>query len=274
MRLGVSAAVRRPTASLRIDHAQQLHYIPAMSLTKQFIENHKKILAASPCMLNRVNAPTDTEAFNITQIGEVFIFQPKADLIRKHFGVDIGSPDPTSSLQVGTRRVGGIHRSVSGSLRGEAQGINIITVKANEGVQYLPWQPNSISFMKLDNAKDKVFFTGPLEGCFVYAAKTGYQWYLFHANYNKNSKEQENVDAKEKMYILAKTGIFNTFPIVDVGCLGPKQYKPADNPAYRAFVYGIQEGDNWQFYFHSIAMNKEGEWTITNASRVWASLDD
>ena len=243
-------------------------------MTQQFIANHKKILAASPCMLNRVGAPSDTDAFKVTKIGEVFIFQTRPDPMRKYFGVDIGPPDAvgSSGLRINEKRPAGIHRSGSGSLRGEAQGINIITVKADEGVQYLPWQPNSISYMKLDNAKDRVVFTGPLEGCFVSTLKTGNDWYLFHANYNLNSNEEENADAKEQMYQLAKKGIWNMFPIVDVGLVGPKQYKPADKSAYRAFVYGIYENDDWTFYFHSISMDKNGDWKITNAAKAWAYM--
>jgi hypothetical protein len=138
----------------------------------------------------------------------------------------------------------------------------------DEGVRYLPWAPDMTTFMRLDSAgSDKLFFTGPLQGCHIYVARQGATWYVVHVNYNKDPSAEGNLAAKETSYALVQN-FFDGLGVTDVGALRRADYDPGPHAAYNAFAYGIRT-DTWRFYVH-VASNAGAGWGVHIASRQFA----
>ena len=64
--------------------------------------------------------------------------------------------------------------------------VKCVPVNQDLGVRFLPWKPNCVTYMALDNNATR-FFTGPLSGCCIYIGDDANGVpYVFHANRNNS----------------------------------------------------------------------------------------
>jgi len=75
---------------------------------------------------------------------------------------------------------------------------NLQETSENSGVAYLPYFEDSVTFMEMTHYETKVFFTGPVEGCHVYAffSPNSKRFWFCHINMNK---VQYSVDPKANL---------------------------------------------------------------------------
>lgn len=221
-----------------------------MSMTALFIANHKNILKAGPCMLVKEHgSPHPSLAHTFRMIGETGYFS-QDDKTKTFYSVNIA---PVR---------GGMGSVLTHGVSGGMEGIRLQGAGADEGVRYLDYFADGCTSMALDAAA-KVVFTGPLEGCFVAVGRgMGPSTYLFHANDNKTKGDStKNASSKLAMIRDASQAYFSC-RLEEM--LMAKDYKNADEP-YRAFVYGINGGGGWDFYFHSAILDNN-RWKVIHAS--------
>ncbi len=117
--------------------------------------------------------------------------------------------------------------------------IECITVAADQGVRFLPWKPNTVTYMTLDAAATSVY-TGPLSGCsiFVGTSATG-QVTMFHANRNNTP------DAAGALKASMTTNVITSLPAPI-----PIQHSAIYQRDYSnlGFVFGKRSGNTWKFY--------------------------
>lgn len=233
-----------------------------MSLTAQFIQNHARILAE----------PHSYEMGGETQLAKTM----HGTSIIRHQQKPSG---PFYSVAIG-RPVGGYNGSLVGSdgpyvvttINGLQMDRSMYAVRTtgsskDEGVRCLPWTPDKATFTRLDTTTDRLFFTGPLQGCHIYVARQQGTWYVVHANYNADTAPAANIQAKHTLYELAQN-FFDGMGVTDVGALLRPDYMPATQDAYNAFVYGVRT-DTWRFYVHC-STHVNGTWRVHIASRQFA----
>ncbi len=136
--------------------------------------------------------------------------------------------------------------------------LHVVQATADTGVRALPWVSPDLSqqaaagtYMKLDPAA-QWFFTGPIEGCFIYVATRGPahnpEVFVFHVNAN-GVTGAANAIAKDGLVrpILASKGltIRQRLAHADYTKLGS---------TCQGFVFGRKTGPSWQFYVHSLRM--------------------
>lgn len=120
----------------------------------------------------------------------------------------------------------------------------------DQGVRFLPWQENKVTYCQLDNNAEW-FFTGPLTGCHIYVGHIGNDNdtpYVFHVNDNTSQADdiKLNIEAKdEKIKGLITSKLSN---LTITHRLGRTDYDSEE--AYQAFVYGRKTDNEWKFYVH------------------------
>ncbi len=141
----------------------------------------------------------------------------------------------------------------SGGLHG-TDDLSIVKSTVDTGVRALPWRESEMTYMKLD-ANARWFFTGPIEGCYIYVARgTGgsnhAETYIFHVNANAVNGAG-NMQAKDNMVIAA----MRAKGLVPINRLTYDDYHPGDPTCSgQGFVYGWREVSNWNFRVHSLSV--------------------
>lgn len=113
------------------------------------------------------------------------------------------------------------------------------TVGADLGIRFLPWNPNTVTYMTLD-AGAQTFFTGPLSGCSIFVGQAGGQWTIFHANRN-NAGGVGNSAMKASMTTDVITRLPAPIPIQH-SAIYQRDYHDL------GFVFGQIKGGQWKFY--------------------------
>jgi len=218
-----------------------------MSMTAQFVANHKQILSAGPCMLIKEHgSPHPSVAHNLRNIGDTGYFEQGAG--NQYYGIEIRPI------------VLGMGSIKAHSARGGMEAISVVGEQIDEGVRYLDYYASACTALAIDSAA-KVVLTGPLEGCFIGVGRHFQNYYLFHANDNTTTLDNpKNATNKIKMIRDAALGYW--------GCnlthlLMASTYKT--DGAYRAFVYGVKNGVEWNFYYHC-AVYDGNNWKVKTAS--------
>lgn len=241
-----------------------------MSLTTQFIQNHARILAEPHSFERDATAPKTADALIMKSFGAgVARYTQKSS--GPFYGTSIGRPLGSYNGSLvsadGPHVVTMINGRETPRMARDIYAVRLDGTQADEGVRYLPWAENMTTFMRLDTATEKLFFTGPLQGCHIYVARAGTGWYVVHVNYNKDPSPEGNLSAKETFYQLAQN-YFDSMGATDVGALRRADYDPGGLTPYNAFAYGIRT-DTWRFYVH-VASNTAAGWGVHIASRQFA----
>ncbi|MCU0984917.1 MAG: hypothetical protein MUC89_08235 [Acetobacteraceae bacterium] len=241
-----------------------------MSVTGQFIQNHARILAAPHSFELDPTAPKTAEALAMKlHGGNVTRYTQKS--AGPYYGTAIGRPlNAYNGALVsgdGPHVVSMINGRETPKMARDIYAVRLDGTRADEGVRFLPWAENMTTFTRLDMANDRLFFTGPLQGCHIYVARQGTAWYVVHVNYNKDPSPEANLSAKETFYQLAQN-FFDGMGVTDVGALRRADYDPGAHAAYNAFAYGVRT-DTWRFYVHA-ASNAGAGWGVHIASRQFA----
>jgi hypothetical protein len=241
-----------------------------MSMTAQFIQNHARILAEPHSFERDSTAPKTADALTMKLHGAgVTRYTQKSS--GPFFGTAIGRPLGSYNGSLvsgdGPHVVNMINGAEAPKMARGIYAVRLDGTTTDEGVRYLPWAENMTTFMRLDSGTDKLFFTGPLQGCHIYVARQGTTWYVVHVNYNKDPSAEGNLSAKETFYQLAQN-FFDGMGATDVGALRRADYDPGGRTAYNAFAYGIYT-DTWRFYVH-VASNAGAGWGAHIASRQFA----
>ncbi len=113
------------------------------------------------------------------------------------------------------------------------------TVAVDQGIRFLPWKANTVTYMDLDPAAT-TFFTGPLSGCSIFIGQTaGGQWSIFHAN--RNNTPDNTGAIKVAMTTDVITRLPAPIPIVHAAIYGRDYHN-------FGFVFGRLVRGNWRFY--------------------------
>jgi hypothetical protein len=220
-----------------------------MSMTANFIANHKKILAAGPCMLIKEHdSPRPNVAHKFTNIGGSGFFSQGGTT--SFYGINIA---PVTGQAMGSMSTHGV--------AGGMEGIRLVHANADQGVRYLDYFDKDVTSMPMDDGA-RLMLTGPLEGCFIAIGWCGTQPVVFHANDNSTAAgTTQNFNNKTSWIRQASVAYFGcklTHLMID------KDYKEGDFP-YRGFVYGVKQGGAWGFWFHSTYLDGN-RWKVRNAS--------
>ena len=126
----------------------------------------------------------------------------------------------------------------------------------DEGIRFLPWQDNKVTYCQLDN-QATWFFTGPLQGCHIYVGEDNGTPYVFHVN--DNSSEDDSIDknmaAKDtKVMRLIDAELPN---LILTHRLARVDYSSEGKIPYNGFVYGRKLRNEWNFYVHSYELNTD-----------------
>jgi len=240
-----------------------------MSFTAQFVQNHARILAAPHSFQREDNAPRSSDAL-VTKMHGASVTRYTQKSSGPFYGVSLGRPIGSYSGSLVSRDGPYVVKVVNGQEKTMARDIMAVRLSAastDEAVRFLPWADNMATFTRLDTTTDKLFFTGPLQGCHIYVARQGTAWYVVHVNYNKDPRADENLSAKETLYALAQN-FFDGMGATDVGALRRNDYDPGGGAAYNAFCYGVRT-DTWRFYVHC-ASNAGAGWGVHMASHQFA----
>lgn len=201
-----------------------------MSLTDQFKNGSVNFLKSHRLIMKEIAA---ADRFTRKAQGnQVFKFSMNGHI---DFQIDAGSAADAANLGLKT--------------------LSIIPAAADAGVRALPWVSPDLTkaaaagtYMKLDAAA-RWFFTGPIEGCFIYIATrpTG-EVYVFHVNAN-GLTGVANTTAKDSLVrpILAAKGLtlHQRLAHSDYSQLGS---------TCKGFVYGWKLAGQWRFHVHSLRM--------------------
>lgn len=132
------------------------------------------------------------------------------------------------------------------------------TVVADQGIRFLPWKADTVTYMTLD-AGATTFFTGPLSGCSIFMAKSGAgQWTVFHANRNNSPDATGAIKSAMTMDVI--TRLPATVPVVHSAIYGT-DYKDF------GFVFGRLVGGHWRFYIADTRSLPSGGYK-TNVNRL------
>lgn len=220
-----------------------------MSMTASFIANHKKILAAGPCMLIKEHgSPHPQVAHRFINVGGSGFFSQGNT--NSYYGINIA---PVKGQAMGSMTVHGIS--------GGMEGIRLMHANADEGVRYLDYFAKDVTSMLMDDTA-RVMLTGPLEGCFVALGWCAGQPVVFHANDNSTGAGTTQNFNNKTTWIRGAAAAYFGCKLTNL--LIDKDYKDA-NAAYRAFVYGVKDGGKWGFWFHS-AYFDGSKWKLRNAA--------
>lgn len=190
--------------------------------THAFAANPKKFIEAAACTLfAEITGPGADKALKLTKLG------PKKDI----WEYESTGAAVTAFVRPDARAKGAKELVASTTGKGAA-------------LTFLPWNPNGITFIKM-NPKTKVFLTGPLSGCNVYVCRADKgDPIVMHANSNESASDKvKNSQAKD---MLAVAGITPKDGYTIRERLARFEY---DLPA---FVYGVNEGGQWEFFYHSL----------------------
>jgi hypothetical protein len=135
-----------------------------------------------------------------------------------------------------------------------ARELRIVAAKSDAGIRYLPYQANKLTYIKLDGAA-QWFFTGPIEGCFVYVVRHDGSTYVFHVNANAVPDPTENARAKDTKLRVARDALLPDGTIVHRLSLGDYAPPGDDKRPFRGFVYGKRTDDAWEFRYHSFIID-------------------
>lgn len=150
----------------------------------------------------------------------------------------------------------------SGGLLG-TDNLKIVAADVDTGVRALPWRESELTYMKLDFSA-RWFFTGPIEGCYIYVArgmmdKNRGETYVFHVNANSTTGAG-NMQAKDNMVI----PIIRAKGLVPINRLTYSDYRPGDPECSgQGFVYGWWEPLGWNFRVHSLSVKTKQVTTKT-----------
>jgi len=123
------------------------------------------------------------------------------------------------------------------------------TVGVDQGIRFLPWKANTVTYMDLDAAAT-TFFTGPLSGCSIFVGRTaGGQWTVFHAN--RNNTPDNSGAVKVAMTTDVITRLPAPIPVVHAAIYG-RDYHDF------GFVFGRVVHGNWRFYIADTRMLARG----------------
>jgi hypothetical protein len=226
-----------------------------MSKVSNFADNYRNILK-SPSTLFFQGAPDDSQAFTRVKSGKVSYLSAK---LTPCYDLDIG---PILSTYV-------IYANKNWKPAKRAEGITLKSSFVNTGLDYLPWEANGVTF-RLLNPGSRLFFTGPLEGCYVFAVHVGVHWYTAHVNANEDNASAQQNDRTKRSYFETACELMKSFAgnyPMSIWELTPADYKPANlnGAAYRAFAFGVQGNAGWSFHFHSISNDAETGWSVATA---------
>jgi hypothetical protein len=143
----------------------------------------------------------------------------------------------------------------SGGLHG-TDNLRIVRSTVDSGVRALPWRDSEMTYMKMDGSA-RWFFTGPIEGCYIYVARGDKmhisETYVFHVNANSVSGTQ-NMKAKDDMVI----PVMRAKGLVPINRLTYDDYHPHDPTCSgQGFVYGWCGPLGWEFRVHSLSVKTE-----------------
>lgn len=127
-----------------------------------------------------------------------------------------------------------------------ALGARVTVVSAPGGrVQWLPYNDNVITWMKLDGNAEW-FFTAQISGCHFYAARVGTETWAFHANLNMNSQNiKQNMKLKDDMCrnVMGNQAYTLTHLLRRDTIMTSDPFRPT-------MVFGVNL-NGWKFYAHA-----------------------
>lgn len=142
----------------------------------------------------------------------------------------------------------------------------------------LPYQPGTVTFMRLDGGASFVV-TGPINGCTIAVTHFNGQVWMFHANVNAGGGDDDGVvdgvNLMTKRAMIAAAGATVGIPVgghyrfceYSVGAHGPTNYDG------NGLVWGHISGGRWKFYVHYVlpgaGMNAA---TATSHDKKWAEI--
>jgi hypothetical protein len=234
-----------------------------MSYVDNFISNYGKILEEPHSFELDPTAPSSGSTMRESNHGLVRRYTAKTD--DSYYDVGIGRP--IGGYKGPLSLDGSISVVESASLARDIFAIRLVPGKTDLGVRYLPWEDNKTTFIRLLST-DKLFFTGPLQGCHIYVGRIGDAFYVSHANWNKDTSPAGNLMAKDTCAEVAKN-YFDGMGVIDVGALRMSDYKPV-NPMvpYNGFVFGIRT-DTWRFYYHC-TQHDGTKWSVAEKAKRFA----
>ena len=168
-----------------------------MSMTANFIANHRKILAAGPGMLIKEHGSPHLQlAHKFTTMGGSGFFSQGNTTSYCYINIA-----PVTGRAMGSMSTHGIG--------GGMEGIRLVHANADEGVRYLDYFAKDVTSMVLDDGA-KVMLTGPPEGCFVAIGWCGgTQPVAFDANANSTSAgTTQNFNNKTRWILEAAAAYF------------------------------------------------------------------
>jgi hypothetical protein len=127
--------------------------------------------------------------------------------------------------------------------------IECLTTGVDQGIRFLPWKANTVTFMQL-GAGARTFFTGPLSGCSIFIGRSaaGAIW-AFHANRNNNGAH--NAGVKTSMLINTVGSLAAPVPIIH-SCIYQQHYNNL------GFVFGQIKSGQWRFYVADTSSQARG----------------
>ncbi len=121
---------------------------------------------------------------------------------------------------------------------------------ADQGVRYLPWQPDYCTYTRMDDAAS-IVFTGPLTGCNIYVAGPRDQPVLFHTNSNTNADNAVQNNNAKRTITLNMLG-HNPMGLSPGTLIGGKLERASYSDNFLGFVFGEKTAGEWKFYFNGI----------------------
>lgn len=218
----------------------------ALNKRNSFINTLKKFLENNAVKLGTPqthNFATDKTEFNFTTNLISPNYQQKEEAIYFNFQRD-GNNNKFLDIKIDSRK---------DSIFPNIKKINFTESKTDEGIRFLPYKDNGVTYCQLDENANW-FFTGPLSGCHIYVGYINNENdtpFVFHVNDNNTKDDIDKNMAIKDTKVMQLIDQNLPKDLVVTHRLGRTDYASEHN-AYEAFVFGIKTDSKWKFYVHCI----------------------
>jgi hypothetical protein len=164
-----------------------------------------------------------------------------------HYGMKGGTFTEFRFQQTFDKSISAWGNSRIGKGSGDMHTVTAFASNQDAGIRFLPWSPNHVTFMSIDDAA-LTFFTGPLTGCAIYLAQAASgQWWGFHANRN-NSADGSAVKGSMTKLTIDAAGL--AVRVMHMAIYGKDYFD-------QGFVFGQKKKGRWSFYVCDVASKEK-----------------